>query len=81
MAFLKRKEEYINNDWNKERINAQAMQALMCGLTLEEIRRVSNCQSAQEIWKTLELRYKGTSHVKETKITLLKNEFELFSMK
>ena len=77
---LKNAQEYTNADWKKERTNAQAMQLLLCGLTLEEIRRISICKSAQEIWKTLEVTYEGTSQVKETKINLLQHEFELFSI-
>ena len=58
---LKSEHEYTSTYWKKERINAQSMQLLLCGLTLEEIRRVSNCRSAQEISKSLKVTYEGTS--------------------
>ena len=43
---LKSEQEYTNADWNNERINAQAMQFLLCNLTNQEIQRVLNCRSA-----------------------------------
>src|SRR3954464_10344951 len=42
--------------------------------------RVSNCQIAHEIWHILEVTHEGTTRVKESKISVLVNKFELFTM-
>ena len=78
---MKSEDEYTNVDWKKERINAQAMQDLTYGLTLEQIRRVYSCRRAQEIWRFLETTNEGTSQMKKTNINFLQHEFELFSIK
>ncbi len=41
---------------------------------------ISACQSAKEIWDTLELSYEGTSEVKRSKIDLLMSKYEAFNM-
>ena len=38
-------------------------------------------ENAHEIWHTLEVTHEGTNRVKESKINLLMNDFELFRMK
>ena len=41
---------------------------------------MSVCKSAYEIWKTLQVTHEGTSKVKQTKISILTNQFQLFKM-
>src|SRR3954467_11867339 len=60
--------------------NAKAMNALFWALERNEFNRVSNCQTAHEIWHILEVTYEGTSRVKESKISVLVHQFELFTM-
>ena len=60
--------------------NAKAMIALFCALERNEFNRVSNCQTAHEIWHILEVTHGGTTRVKESKISVLIHKFELFSM-
>ncbi|GAB2272741.1 hypothetical protein Dimus_038991 [Dionaea muscipula] len=43
--------------------------------------RVSACQTAKEIWNLLEVTYEGTSQVKDTRISMLSQDYELFVMK
>ncbi|CAL1394642.1 unnamed protein product [Linum trigynum] len=46
----------------------------------DEADKVENCESAREIWRTLETTYEGTSNIKETHIDLLMHEYEAFDM-
>ena len=73
-------------DWNELEkktfaLNANAMNALFCALDKNEFNRVSICETAFDIWHTLEVTHEGTSRVKESKINLLIHSFELFRMK
>ena len=73
-------------DWNELEkktfaLNAKAMNALFCALDKNEFNRVSVCETALDIWHTLEVTHEGTSRVKESKINLLLHSFELFRMK
>ncbi|KAH9697749.1 Integrase catalytic domain-containing protein [Citrus sinensis] len=62
-----------SREWNelekrKASLNSKAMNALFCALDKKEFHRVSSCESANEIWHKLEVVYKGTNQVKESKI-------------
>ena len=57
------------------------MNALICALDKTEFNRISHCETAQEIWHTLEVTHEGTSQVKESRLALLSNEYENYSMK
>ena len=74
------------SEWNESEkkvfaLNAKAMNALFCALDKNEFNRVSMCDSAFDIWRTLEVTHEGTSRVKESKINILVHSYELFRMK
>jgi hypothetical protein len=54
---------------------------LYCDLDANEFNRISACESAKEMWDKLEVTYEGTNQVKESKISRLVHEYELFCMK
>ena len=62
-------------------LNAKAMNALFCALDKNEFNRVSLCETAFDIWRTLEITHEGTSRVKDSKVNILLHDFELFHMK
>ena len=72
---------YSQQQISKLSLNAKTMNALYCVLSLEEFNRISQCATAYEIWHTLEVTHESTSKVKTSKINLLSQEFESFSMK
>ena len=45
-----------------------------------ELNRIISCKNAKDIWHALEVTYKGTNQVKESKINMLANQYELFKM-
>ncbi|KAA3461764.1 UBN2 domain-containing protein [Gossypium australe] len=57
------------------------MHTLFCALGPNEYNRVSLCDNAKEIWEKLKVTYEGTSRVKESKISLLTLDYELFKAK
>ena len=74
------------SEWNESEkkvfaLNAKAMNALFCALDKNEFNRVSICDSALDIWRTLEVTHEDTSQVKESKINILVHSYELFRMK
>ena len=60
--------------------NAKAINCLYCALSKDEFNRISMYYSAQQIWNTLEITHEGTIQVKESKISMLVHNYELFKM-
>ena len=56
------------------------MNALLYVLDKNKFNHILSCETAHDIWHTLEIIHKGTSRVKESKINLLMYSFELFRM-
>ena len=49
-------------------------------LSSDEFFRVSQCESAKEMWDTLEVSYEGTNDVKGARGHALIQEYEMFRM-
>ncbi|KAL4276641.1 hypothetical protein AHAS_Ahas20G0227500 [Arachis hypogaea] len=62
-------------------LNAKSINLLHCVISFEEYRKVSRCKTAKEIWEKLQVTHEGTKQVKETRIDMLRKEFEMFNMK
>ena len=74
-----------SGEWNelekrKSCLNSKVVNALFFALDKKEFHRVSNCESAYEIWNKLEVVYKGTNQVKESKINRCTRQHELSQM-
>ncbi|GAV57159.1 DUF4219 domain-containing protein/UBN2 domain-containing protein, partial [Cephalotus follicularis] len=72
--------EYTDNDFRMLQLNSKAKHVLFCALGPNEFNRISSCDTAKEMWDLLEVTYKGTNQVKESKISMLVHEYELFMM-
>ncbi|GAV79558.1 UBN2 domain-containing protein, partial [Cephalotus follicularis] len=72
--------EYNDNDFRMLQLNSKAKHVLFCAVGPNEFNRISSCDSAKEIWDLLEVTYEGTNQVKESKISMLVHEYELFMM-
>ena len=81
VVHVKKESKYINTVYKALEKNAKAMSILQQAIAENETNRISACQSAKEIWDTLELAYEGTSEVKRSKIDLLMSKYEAFNMK
>ena len=73
-------DELDRNEMHRLSQNAKAISLWHCALDISEYNRISNCTSAKEIWDKLQICYKGTNQVKETKIDLLQLQYETFKM-
>ena len=54
---------------------------MQCALHPTEFSRVTSCSTAKEMWDRLQVIYKRTSEVRETKANMLVSEYEAFKMK
>ncbi|GAV90971.1 UBN2 domain-containing protein, partial [Cephalotus follicularis] len=72
--------EYNDNDFRMLQLNSKAKHLLFCAVGPNEFNRISSCDSAKEMWDLLEVTYEGTNQVKESKISMLVHEYELFIM-
>ena len=53
---------------------------LYFGLGPDEYTRISECESAKDIWDALQVAHEGTNQVKQSRIELLMRKYELFEM-
>ena len=76
----KPKKDYTTEERKQYQINGKARNILMCAISSNEFNLISSCESAKEIWDTLEIIHEGTKDVRESRIEMLVYEFELFEM-
>ena len=72
-------------DWDDATIiaanfNSRALNALFCGVTNEEFKKISSTEVAKEAWTILETTYEGTKAVKTVKFQRLTGSFEEIMM-
>ena len=60
--------------------NSKAINAIFCGVSLDEFHKISHVKTAKEAWTILETTYKGTKKVKDTKLQMLTTRFEELKM-
>ena len=61
--------------------SAVKMSILVCAMDRNEYNRISQCKTAKEIWRILEIAHEGTTQVKDSKVRILENDYEMFKMK
>ena len=79
------KPEAAKSTWDKAALaaanaNSKALNAIFCGVSLEEFHRISHITVAKEEWEILETTYEGTKKVKDTKLQMLTTRFEELKM-
>ena len=60
--------------------NSKAINAIFCGVSINEFHRISYVNTVKEAWKILETTYEGTKKVKDTKSQMLTTRFEEVKM-
>ena len=76
----KAKSEWTNGELKKIQINFKAIDTLHCALNPMEFNRISTCKTSKEIQDKLKVTYEETIQVKESKIALFSNQYEMFKM-
>jgi len=79
-TVAKKPEEFNSKDFKKMEKNAKAKKLLYFGLGQDEYTRISECESAKEIWNALRVAHEGTNQVKQSRIELLMTKYEVFKM-
>ena len=83
VGWIKPKEASV--DWDDATIIAvnfisRALNALFCGVTNEEFKKISSIEVVKETWTILETTYEGTKAVKTVKLQRLTINFEEIRM-
>ena len=79
-VIIKKSEEFDGDDYRMMEKNAKAKKLLYFGLGPDEYTRISECESAKEIWDALQIAHEGANQVKQSRIELLMRKYELFEM-
>ena len=74
-------DEYNEEESRKFQLNSRAIYILVCAMDRNEYNRISQCKTAKEIWRILEITHEGTTQVKDSKVRILENDYEMFKMK
>ncbi|GAV73377.1 zf-CCHC domain-containing protein/UBN2 domain-containing protein [Cephalotus follicularis] len=80
VVSLKPENEFNDSDFRMLQLNSKATHVFFCAVGPNEFNRISSCDTAKEMWDLLEVTYEGTNQVKESKISMLVHEYELFFM-
>ena len=83
VGWIKSKE--VSVDWDEAIIkaanfNSRALNALFCGVTNEELKKISSTKVVKEVQTILETTYEGTKAVKTVKFQRLTSNFEEIRM-
>ena len=60
--------------------NSKAINVILCGVSPNEFRMISQVKTAKKAWTILETTYEGTKKVKDTKFQMLTTRFEELKM-
>ena len=60
--------------------NSKTLNAIFCGISLDEFHRISHISITKEAWQILETMYEGTKKVKDNKLQMLTTRFEELKM-
>ncbi|CAL1377709.1 unnamed protein product [Linum trigynum] len=78
-------EDEDEEEWKEEQkilslLDSRAMHILLSALYPKERSQVAQCESAKEIWESLQTTHEDTPEVKDSRIDVLLNEYESFEM-
>ncbi|WRX12610.1 hypothetical protein QQP08_005097 [Theobroma cacao] len=76
----KPRSEWTEAETKKAQTNFKAINTLHFALTLTKFNKVSSYTTIKQVWDKLKIIHEGTSQVKESKITLLTYNYEIFNM-
>ena len=74
-------DEYSEEESRKFQLNSRAIYILVCAMDRNEYNRISQCKTAKEIWRILDITHEGTTQVKDSKVRIVENDYEMFKMK
>lgn len=78
--IVKPESEWSKEDETKVRQNSLAIHLLYCALPEKDQKLIFRCDTAHDIWATLDMIHEGNFQLKDYKINLLTQKFETFQM-
>ena len=79
--ILKSINEYSKEENINFQLNSRAIYILVYVMDRNEYNRISQCKTAKEVWRILEVTHEGTNQVKDCKVKIFENDYEMFKMK
>ena len=79
-VVIKKPKEFDSENYKMIEKNTKAKKLLYFGLGPDEYTRISECESAKDIWDALQVEHEGTNQVKQSRIKLLMRKYELLEM-
>ena len=76
----KLRDEWTEVELKKVQMNFKAINTLHCSLNATKFNWISTCKTTKEIRDKLKVTHEGITQVKESKIALLLNQYEMFKM-
>ena len=74
-------EEYDEEEHREFQLNSRVIYILVCAMDRTKYNRICQCKKAKEVWRILEITHEGTNQVKDSKVRILVNDYEMFKMK
>ena len=73
------------SEWDKATLalanaNSKVINAIFCGVSIDEFHKILHVGTAKEAWTILETTYEGTNKVKDIKLQMLTTRFEELKM-
>ena len=59
-------DKYNEEENRKFQLNSRAIYILVCAIDRNEYNRISQCKTAKEFWRILEITHEGTNQVKDS---------------
>ena len=74
-------EEYDEEENKEFQLNSRVIYILVCAMDRAEYNRICQCKTAKEVWRLREITHEGINQVKDSKVRILVNDYEMFQMK
>ena len=74
-------DQYNEEENIRFQINSRAIYILVCAMDRNEYNRISQYKTTKKVWRILEITHEGTNQVKDSKVKILENDYEMFKMK
>ena len=74
-------EEYDEEENKEFQLNLRVIYILVCVMDRTEYNTICQCKTDKEVWRILEITHEGINQVKDSKVRILVNDYEMFKMK
>ncbi|XP_028110995.1 uncharacterized protein LOC114309454 [Camellia sinensis] len=81
LLIPKLESEWASVDYKDIQANTKVVYMLYCALDATEFNKICTCTLVKEIWNKLIVTHEGTTQVKESRVSLLVHNYDLFKMK